>query len=383
MEMISGASARVWWMWRALAAIRLICLIGLMLALAGCGVTLPPAWTSQRLPPLRVSHLQRLAGLSNLEGYSFPFYSAIPFQQSGGAMQALLVNATTIAVARLDGAGLRVIAQTPECDPWAAVSPDGQWVVCAGYDASGVPGGYRRNQIQAFALTPRVSPQRWQTDLDAQSDYAYPAWSPNGAYLALTRRSSAGCAVTIYAVDALAHGAGADTPLTTLTSPAIQNATGECAVTGMGWSPDGARLLLATRKTASCPAGNISTPIAQTLRQNVRSVVVPAIAFIPACGSAFTGSPDIPEVFWNPRGDDIATDTGGGGFALESSWGAQRVQAVGFSDDTLYHVWSMAWTPDGRGLLLVVGPPQCTDRCSPHYLLDAYLYTLPTTTPSR
>lgn len=374
MAMGSGASVRI--LRRLLKA----CLLCLLVALAGCD-EIPAAWTAQRIPPLHVPHLQRLVGLSDLEGYSFAFQRAIPFQQAGGSMQALLIDAPTIAVAKLDGTGLTTIAQTAACDPWAAVAPSGQWVVCIGYDAPGTPDEYRRNQLEMFALRPSVSPRQWQADLDAESDYAYPTWSPDGAYLALTHQSSAGCAVTVYAFDTLARGAGSAALVTTLTSPELEDPTGKCAVTGMGWSPDGARLLLAARRTAECPVRNETTPIAQILRQATRSVVMPAAAFVPACGSLFTGSPDFPEVFWNPRSGALATGTGAG-FALESSWGAHQVQVVALGGDTLYHIWSMTWTPDGRGLLLVVGPPQCTDHCSPRYLLDAYLYTAPSSASS-
>ncbi|HEU0026815.1 MAG TPA: hypothetical protein VFQ25_06825 [Ktedonobacterales bacterium] len=351
---------------RMLGGVAYVCLL---VTLVGCAL---PGQT-QRLPPLRIPGLQRMDGLSNLYG-DRTFGSVTPFQRGGGKWQVLLGSLQSLYVAAQDGSGLRRIALTQGCKYFVTVSADGQWVACLAGDHS-TDSGY----IELASLSASGPQGHWQMPLPFYPTYPNVALSPDGTDLALIRNSSTspGCAVAVYA---LASDHSAATLVTTVTSSVFRD-QGDCAVRGLGWSSDGTRLFIGVH--ASQPlsvAIDESVPIARLIQTHTSAVTIPA--------SAFVGFPGSPGRFlaWNPRDDRVAFDTDMGGpsdgvetlsakaASLRSS---NSRSSAGFSlPSEDYQIWSVAWTPDGTQLLIVIGPPSCVDRCSTgNYAFDVYLYT--------
>jgi hypothetical protein len=343
----------------------MVCLC-LVMALAGCAL---PGQT-QRLPVLHIPGLQRMDGLSNLNNDG-NYTSETPFQQGDGKWQVLLSRNGSLYVAAQDENGLRRIALTQGCESSVAVSANGQWIACLAGERD-TESGY----IELASLSADGPQGHWQIPLAFSPTLPDVALAPDGTRLALMRASSTGCAVVVYG---LASDHSTATLVTSLTSSVFQD-RGVCAVRGLGWSSDGARLLIGayTRQGLPLLAMDETISIAQLIQTHTSAVTIPASAFVrlPASLPRFLA--------WNPRDDRVASSSSlpGDGvrvmsakaIALRSS---SSLSFAGFSlPNQDYLIWSVAWTPDGSQLLLVIGPPSCVDRCDTgNYAFDVYLYT--------
>jgi hypothetical protein len=170
----------------------------------------------------------------------------------------------------------------------------------------------------------------------------------------------------------------------TLTPAVLNNGQGCSTVTGLAWSRDGTRLLMAVVPIAVLPQRRLLVddyvPIKALLQTSaLGSFDIPATQFEMVDMSP-TGS-----ATWNPQSGILAFSDAP---TTEHSIGPERVMA--FSPAThkatvwltlqdanaSYSASDLTWTLDGRQLLLIVGSNQCID-CNLWQLTDVYLYTPP------
>jgi hypothetical protein len=246
------------------------------------------------------------------------------------------------------------------------VSANGQWLGCITYDVTN-----GANTIEIAGLAPHTSLEQWQIPLGV-SFLANPvfAFSPDGAYLALVEPTAtdSDCAIVIRQIDK-EH---AQAPIvTTLTSPAFFGAK-TCRVTGLTWSSDGARMSIIL-DVASSMEWDEAVPIARLLQMSTATSDIPMSAFAAFREySAYT-----PAI--NPRDGRIASPGDGSDLILVTprpGRPALSVLTLPTANNLDYHVWSAAWTPDGKSLLLEIGPHMCVDHCAwQNYVRDVYLYT--------
>jgi hypothetical protein len=99
----------------------LLATLTMVTTLSGCTLVLPG--TVQRLPPLQIAGLQRMVGLSQLNGATTAdgiqdFIQELPFQQGDGMWQVLLDSGGSgrpLAVAAHDGSGFRILPLAHTC----------------------------------------------------------------------------------------------------------------------------------------------------------------------------------------------------------------------------------------------------------------------------
>jgi hypothetical protein len=332
--------------------------------LAGCNGILPAA--AQRLPPLHIAGLRRMDGLSNLNGASgFPdFAHETPFRQGAGAWQVLLDGegeGLPLAVASQDGSKFRMLALNNGCLSLVGISANGQWVVCFDGDPNT---GASYIEVAPFNGNRGLAQRR----IPATVSYLFVdpifALSPDGYYLSVVEPTVPDCAIVTYAFSADHSSA---TVATTLTSPAFHNTT-ECPVSALAWSSDGARLSIVLSRDAPLQM-DAAEPIARLIQTHTAERVIPQSTFarLPGFGT--------PTPIINPRDGRIAFISHSGLVVLTPTVGRPAFTRLEFPSLD-YRVWSAEWTPDGKSLLLVIGPPMCVDRCDwGNYVRDVYLYT--------
>lgn len=344
----------------------LLCLgLSLPLALAGC---VQGGGVPYTLSPLHVEGLQPMPGLTSL--FEFGYAGFAIYQGAGDAAPRVLVNTGShLDVVGLDGSGDRHLAMHTECQGPPAVSADGRWGACLGYNAGFTSSTDDRLEIVSLAAG---STRHHQFTLSDSADaYFDLAWSPDGSHLALvaSELSNAGqsCAVEVYT-------AGPDYGSLTLASRFTSDAfvyASQCHVSGLGWSSDGSQLEIVAQSPDALLLDDGVYLTSPELGPGA-SLTIPAEQFV-----SFPVGYKVSRVAQNPRTRSFALN-GSGHTLMYYSEGTQLVGTWLTMPDTGHVLSNMAWMPDGQQLLLEVDGPYCLDNCS-HASPDLYLYTPPTT----
>jgi Tol biopolymer transport system component len=341
-----------------------------VVTLAGC----ISGGTAYRLPPLHIARLQRLDAVSNLSQENADIMSAIMFQRYAAADQLLLDVvgvAPKLAVVNLNGSGYRDVPLTSACNRLdLAVTPDGAWGVCLADDAHG-----HASKLEITSLDANAS-SHWEAQLSPGSDNYMPAWSPDGQYLALLDETSPStCEIDVYAQSG---GYKRLTRVTTMTSTAFTS-YGACLVSALGWSGDGARLLVAVTDSASGVESllmNEQTPIATLLQEGTAAYDIPVSEFVSLARAVVSQNQEFERYAWNPVTGALAYTLSGlhGGQARVYVPRMRQTQTLLTFPDPRYQAFSLSWAPDGIGLAMVIGAQHCVD-CGDTPLYDVYLYT--------
>lgn len=297
-----------------------------------------------------------------------------PFRQDGGAYQILTQQIIPyshfdLSVSWLDGTGRRTIALKYPCDDGqATVSADSMWLACLANSATSAANN-PTYYLEVASLSASGPSHHAAIRLDAATDYRTPVWSPDGAYLALVRSPHMGgaCAVQIFALPSDHSSATLRTTLTTSDPPA-------CAVTRLGWSSDGARLLILANGNVARGPLLIDTrvPVGALLQAGTSVAPIPAADFTSPSrlpGSEY-GVGELHPYAWNPVSGALAIISGNALYSfhrtpaqiVEYQPGQRATRTVftlplaGFTNFTLV---SLDWSSDGSSLLVGVGGILC------------------------
>jgi|GEM_PF-1495395 hypothetical protein len=365
---------------RARALFACIGVLGAVGAFLACGT---PGMAPNPTPPaIRAPGFHQLPNLPDV-------VMSPPFQQNGGGYQILTQQIVPdshfdMSVSWLDGTGRRTIALKYPCDyGQAAVSADGMWLACP---ANGATSGTDNPTyyLEVASLSASGPPHHAAIRLDAVTDYRLPVWSPDGAYLALVRsphNSDMGgaCSVQVFALSSDHSSATLRTTLTTGDPPT-------CGVAQLGWSSDGARLLILAHAETDANGGPLwvdtQVPVGALLQSGTSAATIPATDFtslglLPGPGSA--GGEHNPYA-WNPVSGALAIITGNS----FQDWtrpsqiavytpGQRETQTLFTLPYRGFTLLSLNWSSDGSDLLVGVGGPMCGD-CG-FGVQNWYLYT--------
>lgn len=323
-----------------------------------------------------------------------------PFRQNNGAYQILSQQIVPdshfeMSVSWLDGTDRRDIALKYPCDDGqTAVSADGLWLACL---VNGAPYG-EDSYLEVASLSASGPPRHAAIRLDAATDYRLPVWAPDGTYLALMRSPhktdmTGACSVQIFALSSDHSSATLRTTLTASDPSA-------CAIARLGWSSDGARLLILAYAPVKPDAnGSIArgpllvdtqVPVGALLQAGTSAVTIPAADFTSLGRLADSGSnaggfhPYAFQYAWNPVSGALAIISGGSLFTrttaqaqiVEYLPGQRATQTLftlpltGFKNFTLV---GLDWSSDGSSLLVGVGGIMCGE-CGVG-VQNWYLYT--------
>lgn len=214
----------------------------------------PPAPAALSQPAARGRDSGRGTRVGRTPGESAPRDGGVPAlrpptaRSRGRGPQVVFTSArdgseSELYVMAADGSDVRRLTDNdvPEWDP--APSPDGRWIAFGSEHGSGRGGLYviRPDGTQRTLVTSRVC----RDDAVATCTFGWPAWSPDGRYIAYTLGMPLeGCEVTDDCASVWVVGADGSAPR--------RLATGW----GPAWSPDGTRLAYAdypaTQTAAEC-----------------------------------------------------------------------------------------------------------------------------------
>ncbi len=324
-----------------------------------------------------------------------------PFRQNNGAYQILSQQIIPYShfdlyVSRLDGTGRRTIALTYPCDDGqTAVSADGMWLACLANGATSAENN-PTYYLEVASLSANGPPHHAAIRLDAATDYGLPVWLPDGAYLALARSphktdKTGACSVQIFALSSDYSSATLRTTLTTSDPSA-------CAVARLGWSSDGARLLILMYAPAKPDANgavargpfliDTQVPVGALLQAGTSAATIPAAGFtslglLPGFGGSALGlHPDAFPYAWNPVSGALAIISGNsfnsygrGGHAriVVYTPGQRATQTLFTLPLTGFTLVGLDWSSDGSSLLVGVGGIMCGE-CGVG-VQNWYLYT--------
>lgn len=302
-----------------------------------------------------------------------------PFRQGSGAYQILTEQIIPyshfdLSVSWLDGTGRRDIALKYPCDyGQAAVSADGMWLACLANGATSAANN-PTYYLETASLSASGPPRHAAIRLDAATDYGLPVWSSDGAYLALVRSphvtdTVGACSVQVFA---LSSDRASATLRTTLTS----GDPSACAVTRLGWSSDGARLLILAYAPAKPDANgavargpllvDTQVPVGALLQAGTSAATIPTADFTSVGRLQGSGYGWARQYAWNPVSGALAIITGNsfnpfGNPAqiviyIPGQRETQTLFTLPYRGLTLL---GLDWSSDGSDLLVGVGGPTC------------------------
>lgn len=336
----------------------------LPLALVGCVEGRGDPYTLSTLHLAGLRHLPGLERILDRTSGSGAIGAAI-IQMPGDATPRALLNAGgQLEVANLDGSGERSLKTTSPCYGMPVATPDGQWGACLGNDKFGYS-----DQLEIVSLAAGASQHN---EIHLISGFYYGlAWSPDASRLALVAENglAPACSVAVY-------GIGADHSSLTLTATytsEVFDYYGSCTILAVGWSPDGTRIeVAATSRSPAALLVDARVPVASSLAAASDIITIP--------GKQFTSVPDgnpfsAGYTAWNPQSSTLAQVDGGTLYYYPTKAG--QIGTWFAISDGQHFLGDLAWSPDGRQLLLIVVGPSCVDNCAGHALPDVYLYTPP------
>jgi hypothetical protein len=340
-------------------------------------------------PAIHAPGFDLLSDLPDLPG---PVESP-PFRQNGGAYQILSQRIVPyshfeMSVSWLDGTGRRTIALKYPCDDGdVAVSADGMWLACLANGATSADNN-PTDYLEVASLSASGPAQHVAIRLDAATDYRQAVWSPDGDHLALVRSPhvNGACSVQVYAVSS-DHASA--TLRTTLTSALMSEGNGTatqdpplCGVVRLGWSSDGARLLILLYSAVTPDANGAvargpllvdsQVPMGVLLQSGTTAAAIPAADFTSV--GHLKGSGDyrgsIHPYAWNPVSGALAIISGGFYFSrtpaqiVEYQPGQRATQTLftlPLADFSGFTLLTLDWSSDGSSLLVGVGGVTCGD----------------------
>lgn len=319
----------------------------------------------QQLPPLSTLHdagLQRLPGLARIIDSTYADDIALFRPPGGASLHVALIDSDHLIVARLDGSDQRTVKPAMQCGSTLAVTPDGMWATCLGG-----PAYMETDRLEVVSLVAGSS-QHYELHLET-GDYYGPVWSPDGSHLAViaTNGPETACGVQVYAVGESFTSAEL---VITFTSDVF---TG-CDFDALGWSPDGTQLEIATQSSNALLVDEHISIVPPTPWANA-TVSIPDAQFTSV---AIDPPLAIGDTAWNPRTGTLAlissTDGRNDGALRYYPTATRQIGTWLKMPDDAHVLWRITWTPDGRGLVLVITGPYCLDTCIDPPP-DAYLYT--------
>jgi hypothetical protein len=361
------------------ALLACVCVASALLAFSGCNRYAPGMAPNPTPPEIRMTGFHLLHGLSG-------DVESAPFRQDGGAYQILTSHFTSdmqmeMDVSWLDGTGRRKVALKYPCDDGqTAVSADGMWLACLANGAA-APTDTPVDYLETASLSASGTPQHAAIRLDAANTYRLPVWSPDGGYVAFVSDTMATsvCSVQVYALSSERTSA---TLRTTLSSDVISEAYGDtsstplaCGLVRLGWSSDGARLLLLTFAPAE-PDSNgdvergplladTQIPVVALIQSGTSAATIPTAGFTPLGhlqGSGLSVA-KFHTYAWNPVTGVAAIMNGhyAGSSAqiVEYTPGQRDPKALFTLPFAGFTILSLDWSSDGARLLVGVGGPIC------------------------
>lgn len=344
----------------------------LLVTLAACSDVGPP-YAHHPLTPLSLPHVTRLPAFSQLapKEDADQIYSLYTFVLGAEhRAQALVAVDGNLYVTNLDGSGKRRIGLTYPCfEP--AITPDGDWLACPNETDE----SHDHDELQVTSLRPNAPGGVRIVHLQRGGFYVHPAWSPDGREVAIVRdrdNTTGGCSIVIYAAR---PPYATFTHVVELTSQAI--IAGSCIVHSLSWSPDGKDLAVAIEGVALLPVQPVpgSLPPGQPAGH---AVDVPPTAFTVVPGELGGHSP-----IWNRQTGALAY--------MDADKPPQRILSYDpktRASRTLLTVPSvtrtapgteqvewLAWTPDDRQILFVVGETGYCVDCNSIAPSDVYVFT--------
>jgi hypothetical protein len=355
------------------ACIGVLGALGAVGALLACGPfqRYAPGMAPNPTPPaIRTSGFHLLPDLPGV-------VESPPFQQNGGGYQILMQQIVPdshfdMRVSWLDGTGRRDIALKYPCDSETAVSADGMWLACLANGATSAANN-PTYYLETASLSASGPPHHAAIRLDAATDYRLPVWSPDGAYLALVRspHKDGACSVQIFAVSSDHSSATLRTTLTSEDPPT-------CAVTRLGWSSDGARLLIlayapvkpdANGNVARGPLlADIQVTVGALLQAGTSAATIPIADFTSVGRLQGFGNYDarFHPYAWNPVSGALALMTGDSfqdwtppSQIVVYTPGQRETQTLFTMPYRGFPLLSLNWSSDGWSLLVGVGGTTC------------------------
>ncbi len=348
------------------ACLGVVSILSVVGALLACG---QPGMAPNPTPPaIRTSGFHLLPDLPGV-------VESPPFQQNGGAYQILTQQIVPDShfdmwVSWLDGTGRRDIALKYPCDDGqTAVSADGMWLACLVNGAAYGEDSY----LEVASLSGSGPSHHAAIRLDAATDYRLPVWSPDGAYLALVRSPhltdmAGACSIQIFAVSG-------DHSSATLRTTLIASDPPACAVTRLGWSSDGARLLiLAYGNVARGPLLiDTQVPVGALLQSGTSAAMIPAADFtsVGRLQGLVNYQGYMHSYAWNPVSGALAIITGNSIQSwTDQGWippaqivvytpGQRETRTLFTMPYRSFTLLSLDWSSDGSSLLVGVGGITC------------------------
>jgi hypothetical protein len=350
-----------------------------------------PTFSHLHLAPLSLPHTQRLAGFSRLAPSTDPdniywIYAFVPGGQTTPHV-ALTIDGSAY-VTQLDGSGARKLDLPYPCNS-PGITTDGGWLACPNETDQ----SHDAPELQIASLSPESSFDVHVAYLAAGGFYLYPTWSPDGRMLAILHdqdNTSSGCAIGLYSSEPLYQSFTHVTDVTTTSK--FQDDIGVCAVRDLSWSPDGRWLAIQTSSGLFLvPISSLSQIFAVSAGSTPSTVDLSDSAF-----DSIAVSPSSSEQsFWLLSSPTWDASTETLAYLLVSSSSSPeedivvydpvlshqrillRIPLEGFTNDiqTVEHVDVIAWTPDGKRVLLVVGQSTGCVDCAVTYPSEVYLYT--------
>jgi WD40 repeat protein len=345
-----------------LASLRLASLLlGCALLLTACSGS---AVSTLPLTDLTLPGVVKIASVNALEQRigAHRIDELIPYRNPNDRQMHVVFQArATYYDATLDGKRLDPL--TSSCLEDLAITSDGHWGICV---------AIHEKTLAIHDFTGHTADHTVAVDTSAM-DYPgnvswVPSWAPDSQRLALVSRLGGGCSIAVY------QGVPPYTHLDlvvilSLPELVVNTAVGlRCSVGGLSWSPDGKWLTFGSTH----PAGYYALALSSLNLDTTVAHELPITKEIHMEQLLPLHAGDIRELTWSHK-PDVVTYGGNYGQDIEETniLTGQHTQLL---SQQVAEILTLAWTPDGKQLVFVLGLP--TVDITPPFP-QMYVYTPP------
>ena len=341
------------------------CILALAVTLTACSgssLSVPP------LSDLTLPGLVKLASVSALEQRigGRRIDELLPYRNpNDGQTHVVFQSQSTYYDTTLDGQ--RMTPLTTSCLEGLAITSDGQWGICV---------AAHRQALAIHDFTGHTTDH--VVDVDTSSmDYPTnlgwsPSWAPDNRRLALISRLGGGCSIAIYQgtppYTRLDLAAVLSLPQDVVDSPVGPH----CVAGGLNWSPDGAWLLFTSSPFVGYTALPLSSLNLATTAAHTPPITkeIDAAQLLPVNAGAYRA------LTWS-RKPSVVTYSGNYGQSIEET-NFVTEQHTKFLIQQVAEILKLAWTPDGKQLVFVLGVT--TTELTPP-IPQMYVFTPPSIQP--
>jgi Tol biopolymer transport system component len=303
-----------------------------------------------------VTTLEQRIGLRRID-------ELVPYRNpNDGQMHVVFQARSTYYDATLDGQSVNPL--TTNCLEGLAITSDSHWGICV---------AAHRQTLAIHDFTGHTSDH--VVDVDTSSmDYPTnlgwaPSWAPDNRRLALISRLGGGCSIAIYQgtppYNRLDLAAVLSLPQDVVNSPV---GGPRCVAGGLRWSPDGAWLLF----TTSPFVGYAALPLSSLNLATTAVHTPPITKEIDAAHLLPVDAGNYRALTWSRR-PSVVTYSGNYGQTIEET-NLVTGQHTRFLSQQVAEILKLAWTPDGKQLVFVLGVT--TTELTPP-IPQMYTYTPP------